>query len=1095
MRKNFVSIIVAAGLLGGAAQVVLETDVLAQSSTTGALRGSIKDKASGEALVGATVVATSAALQGEQVVITDESGLYFIDNLPAGTYTLTVFYNDAKFSRGNVLIALGKQAVVNVPIDTSTASSETIVIQGNAPIVDQGSTKTGTTINKDYTNNIPVGRTFGAVLGAAAGSQDDLYGASFQGSTSVESTYIIEGLNTTDTAFGGISTNLPNEFIQETELITGGYNAEFGRSTGAVINVVTKSGSNEFHGTVFGYYTPGALVAESNPIIREGQSVSTQTDLDFQYDVGAEVGGPILKDKLWFHVGVNPSQRKFTANRTVSSFVDTDMDGSPDIDPETGFTITNPAGSTELPLDFTTYFYTAKINGAISQNHQFQVSGWGNPRSATDLFAPSSAPSRQREDFTDGAYDASAKWTSKLFDGKTQIDAVAGFHRGYSREAPIESLGGDTPVMVYNYDRPLADFGQFETVPTQCTPQDYDGDGVADFDPCTVTAYATGGLGFYERRTNDRLAGILSVTQRVKLAGYHTFKAGFETEQTTYDSSRGFSGDVQYLQFASGTWRRRTYLEFGGAAPTVPCGGDANQDGMLDAMCSEVDRLAANTTNLNLGAYLQDSWQILPNLTLNAGIRWEQQTGYTAEFLQGTVASSGEIIPEVAFKLKNQLAPRIGIIYDPTQEGRSKIYGHWGRFYETMPMDINVRAFGGEILHSETARTRTVGGAGPQCVAAENTFDPAVVGQCFADGADFTDGGFLGGSTEYVTPGMNGQYLDETIFGAEYEFMPNFKMGIGYVHRGLGEVIEDMSADSANYYLIGNPGRDYSDLAAELHQTALGFGLEACNDNDPANDPITCGQAFENEARSFNVGRIKFFDKPYRNYDAVQVTANQRFSKNALMIASYTYSREKGNFPGLYSTETGQLDPNLTSMYDLQDLMANRYGPMGLDRPHNFKLDGFYQFDLKTAGIVVLGASFRAQSGLPVNTLGNHILYGNRESYLLPRGEVSRIGSTYQADVKASYGYAFGKGLRVDVFVDVFNLFNQQNTVSVDETYTLDAANPIVGGDQEDLLHAKTIAFDTRTQTGTTPTKYKNFANETTHQAPRQVRFGLRLTF
>jgi hypothetical protein len=1084
---------VSAGLLAGASIITLENDAVAQS-TSGSVRGIVKEKKTGEPLIAATVVATSSALQGEQVVITDEAGTYFLDNLPPGTYTLTVFYNDAKFSRGNVLIQLGKQAVVNIPIDTSEATGETIVIQGTAPIVDQGSTETGTTITKDYTNNIPVGRTFGAVLGAAAGSQDDLYGASFSGSTSVESAYYVEGINTTDTAFGGISTNLPNEFIQETELITGGYNAEFGRSTGAIINVVTKQGSDEFHGSVFGYFTPGQLVAKSNPIIREGSAISTQTNLDYQYDAGAEVGGPIIPKKLWFHVGFNPSQTKRTTDRTISSFADTDMDGVPDINPETGFTIANPQSVSELPLDFTTYFYTAKINGAITQDHQFQVSAWGNPRSSTDLFAPSSAPSRQRENISDGAYDASVKWTSKFLDGKTQIDAVAGFHRGYNRESPIESLGGNQPLVFFNYGRSLADFGAFETVPAACNDLDYDGDGSPDFTPCPLppATYGVGGLGFYERRTNDRLSGIISVTQRLKTGalGYHTFKGGFEYEQTTYDSSRGFSGDVQYRQSGNGTWRRRTYLALDDAG-AVPCLGDLDLDGVPDSNCSEVSRLSADTKNRNLGAYLQDSWQIQPNLTLNAGIRWEQQTGYTAEFLQGTVAASGEIIPEVAFELKNQFAPRLGVIYDPTKEGRSKLFGHYGRFYETMPMDINVRAFGGEILHTQTANAA-------QCPAAAGnltTFDPAVIGMCFADGATFTEGGFLGGSTEYVAPGTKGQYLDEFILGSEYEFMPNFKMGLTWSHRTLGDVIEDMSADSAKYYLIGNPGSDYTDLSEELHQTALDQGLELCNDADPDNDPMTCGLAFENEARSFNVGRIKFFDKPYRNYDSVQITANQRFSKNALIIASYTFSREFGNFPGLYSTETGQLDPNLTSMYDLQDLMANRYGPMGLDRPHNFKFDGFYQIDLKKMGVVVLGTSFRAQSGLPVNTLGQHFLYGPRESYLLPRGQVARIPSNWSADIKAQYGYNIGSRMRLDFFVDVFNIFNNQETVSVDEQYTTDAMNPIVGGDANDLLHGKALNPDDGTQTGTTGTKFKNFNNETVHQAPRSVRFGLRLTF
>ncbi len=101
--------------------------------------------------------------------------------------------------------------------------------------------------------------------------------------------------------------------------------------------------------------------------------------------------------------------------------------------------------------------------------------------------------------------------------------------------------------------------------------------------------------------------------------------------------------------------------------------------------------------------------------------------------------------------------------------------------------------------------------------------------------------------------------------------------------------------------------------------------------------------------RADNMDFIGTFDKPVRDYDALQLTATQRPTKKSLLIASYTYSVQKANYAGLLSTETNQLDPNLTSLYDLPDLMANRYGNSPFDRPHNFKLDGFYQFDLKKA--------------------------------------------------------------------------------------------------------------------------------------------------
>src|SRR4051794_4225222 len=175
MRKQLFQAFMALGVLGGASTILHSTEAFAQSSATvGSLRGVLKDKSTGEPAIGATVVATSPALVGEQVVITDETGQYFINSLPPGLYTLTIYYNNQPFSRPNVLVQLGKEAVVNVTVDSAVAAGkagpgEVIQLSGSVPIIDQGSTKTGFTVTDDYTRNIPTGRTFAGVLGSAAG--------------------------------------------------------------------------------------------------------------------------------------------------------------------------------------------------------------------------------------------------------------------------------------------------------------------------------------------------------------------------------------------------------------------------------------------------------------------------------------------------------------------------------------------------------------------------------------------------------------------------------------------------------------------------------------------------------------------------------------------------------------------------------------------------------------------------------------------------------------------------------------------------------------------------------------------------------------
>ncbi|HUQ02507.1 MAG TPA: carboxypeptidase regulatory-like domain-containing protein [Kofleriaceae bacterium] len=150
------------------------------TATTGVIRGRVTDS-SGMGLPGATVVASSPSLQGEQVVITDETGSYAISALPPGTYKVTYYYDDATFQRGGVLVQVNKASPVFQKIDTSRETGEIITIEGRAPMIDQGSTSVTTSEpGWDHLNNRPVaGRTFSTALGAAAGSSGDGNGAAY----------------------------------------------------------------------------------------------------------------------------------------------------------------------------------------------------------------------------------------------------------------------------------------------------------------------------------------------------------------------------------------------------------------------------------------------------------------------------------------------------------------------------------------------------------------------------------------------------------------------------------------------------------------------------------------------------------------------------------------------------------------------------------------------------------------------------------------------------------------------------------------------------------------------------------------------------
>jgi outer membrane receptor protein involved in Fe transport len=1114
-----------------------ERDASAQAaSTVGSVRGQIKDKATGEAAVGATIVATSPALQGEQVVLADESGLYFLTSLPPGSYTLTVYYNDGTFTRGNVTVAVGKEAVVNISVDSAASTGkpkgETIEIQGSAPVIDQGSTKTGVSITADFTNNVPVGRTFGQVLSSASGSQNDFYGTSLSGATSVENTYVVEGINTTDTGTGRLSSNLPNEFVQETEIITGGYNAEYGRATGGVVNVVTKQGSNQFHGSVFAYYKPGQLSADAKIVEKEGGAIAYAANLDYSYDVGAEIGGPIIKDKLWFHVGFNPQRTRNINTRTVQSQFDRNMDGIADFNPNTGITLHEPVSTLDVPDAASTYYFTGKINGEINQNNQFQLSVFGNPRTGNRTVNTADVFVYAPDDFlinrSDGAYDVAAKYTSKFNNGQTQVDALAGFHRGYSTLTAPNATTSEAFVY-YNYTRSLFDFADIEGADRIARCNDNDpNDPYPMIQNCPVSLYAEQGLGGLEERTNDRLSAILSATQRVKAFGYHVLKAGIDIERSTYNSKIDITGGATYrrncnLDPATGapmdncddmsglpaTWRVFRYahivrnltpaeiadpdsVTLQPGEQIVNCAGGT-------AICGPDPGRGADTHNRSIGAYLQDSWQLRPNLTLNAGVRFEQQTLFNSSQMVGRTLPTGEVVPDTAFTLNNW-APRLGAIYDPTSEGKSKLFVHWGRFYENIPGDINVRSFGGEIddIHNLNTQRLQPGDAGfdPNCFVNHMPgVNPAsMLAQCNDAGTSALLGG---GGALFVAPNMKGQYTQELVVGAEYELLPDMKVALTYTHRAIPIVIEDVSADGANNYLIANPGENYDKEVADLLARAARAEMDAMA-AEQAGDEVTAlikqNLADSLTSSASNLNFVKKFDKPSRTYNAVTLRVEQRPSRHSLLVGSYTYSQTKGNYPGLFSTETNQLDPNITSLYDLPDLMANRYGPMGLDRPHNIKLDGFYQIDLKETGLVTLGGSVRAQSGLAHNALAAHPVYGDGESYLLPRGSIDRSPVTSNVDLHVSYGRRLDKNMVLEAFVRGFNVFDQQEELNVDENYTLDNALPIVGGDEEDLKHAKSLP-DGVTMANQTLLKNKNFNHTNLLTVPRSFQFGVRLTF
>jgi len=294
----------------------------AQNSTTGAIQGVVKEKGNEETAVGVTVIATSPSQPGDQTTETDASGFYKLTDLPPGRYLVVFYYMDIVEKHRDVVVSINKTTPLYPKIDTSQGGV-TYEFDGFAPLIDPTKTTHGLTMDREFLEKAVVpGRTFDDALGAVPGTAGDALGVSISGSTSIESQYNVEGINTTGLTYGTVGSPLITDFIEEIEVLSGGYNAEYGRATGGVINVVTKSGSNEFHGSVFSYFTPGLLVARREVSPTESSSIDAEANLAYNFDMGFDLGGPLIKDKVFFYVGLAPRLAQTNIDRITKRQTD-----------------------------------------------------------------------------------------------------------------------------------------------------------------------------------------------------------------------------------------------------------------------------------------------------------------------------------------------------------------------------------------------------------------------------------------------------------------------------------------------------------------------------------------------------------------------------------------------------------------------------------------------------------------------------------------------------------------------------------------------------------------------------------------------------
>ncbi|GEN07131.1 Carboxypeptidase regulatory-like domain-containing protein [Myxococcus fulvus] len=1060
------------GLARGVCLAVLLCGAGAFAQGVSVITGTITSAEDKKALTDAVVTATSPKLQGERVVVSDASGLYRIPQLPPGTYTLRVEREGFEpFVRPDIVLRLDRTIRVNIQLLPS-AFGEEISISA-APTLDVGSSTQGMSVDADFLRNVAVirpgskgsaSRSFESLAELAPGAVEDRYGVSVSGSSSPESQYVVDGLSVNDPGVGTLGTPLSVEFVQEVNVITGGYMPEYGRSTGGVLNVVTKSGSNEFHGSVFANMAPGSLQRNGTIVQQEGSVISAQGQPWNQGDFGFDLGGPIIKDKLWFYAGLAPSFNRIRVDRQLSALeICGEGDTRPGCskagdrvrDPETGFGLATPIeGSRTLRFaDERSLQYMTKLTYLFNPDHNLSVSVFGTPRSSggsgkyafSDDGDPEVCVGLSCTAFVQGSYDSIAtrrsngvmdivaKQSSSFFDKKFLVDATLGWHHQSDSTLPSDGSGLLSPTGLAAEPniawRRTSNPGPrsitfFETLrdPSVCgsTPEEQQL-------RCPIRAYSTGGPGTISEQELDRFQGKVMGTFLFQALGHHIIKAGFDAERMSFYNNRARTGGAPWQECANGR-----------------CFFTLNQYGYLEGPDQPVFLASkeGTSTSMTVGGFVQDSWSILDKVTLNAGLRYDVQT------IRG-------LDDKVGLHLPNQWSPRVGLIYDFTQQGRSKLFVNFARFFENVPLDLADLSFPQQQLLSATYGAEN---------CSPNDRESRLTG-CMAPGNRQAIGSregpnqrwdAQGGDRVPVDPNIRAQSADEIMVGGEYEVLLG-RFGLTYTRRVLNDVIEDMSRDDGNTFFLGNPGK--------------GFSTD--------------------------------FPEAKRHYDAVNLYYQKAFTDGWLAQASYTWSKLRGNYSGLFRADTGQLSPNLTRDFDLVSLTTNRDGPLPGDRTHSFKAFGAREFNLTRTTSLNVGGGYRSRSGTPLNYLGAHPRRSGSETFILPRGSAGRLPWVHNVDTRVSVNQKLGKDYVLSMSLDVFNVFNFQQHTAVDQTLTTTRVYAIEQGGKPADLSACLVANNPDCKVISTATNLPigpvdinpNFKRPTAYQAPRSVRLGAKLTF
>lgn len=984
--------------LGFTSLVIIAGAAPAMAQESGTLSVTVKD-GSGKPVDSATiVVASPTQIGGTRTVISDANGRARFPLLYPGIFEVKITAKG--FLPGhlkNVAVGVGQNTPVEVKL--AKVSEATVEVVASAAVIDSQSVTSATRLQLETVEALPTARTYtdylklapGVIASPDAGGNPVVAGSLGRDNTGLggarNNTYILDGVDTTNPQTGTALSRFNSEIIQEQEIKIGGITADVAtRGGGLVSNVITKSGSNEWHGSLNYYFQNDGLVAG----VKEG--VKTKPSKFNTFDSAFTIGGPILKDNWWFFASLQKINQK-----TDGAFRDT-------------ATPTHVAKNAEQD-DVLAFFKTTL---QFSVNHKFEVSISDNRSKDTSLGADTSIPG------WDFNRDRNQRILNGRYDGSFGDWIVTGKYFNFSSDSKPKPNTNLSNLQIIYPD------SSFNGLPAS--------DGVDNY------LKQGGGLGWYTENVSKRDGFSVDVTKfTAQLFGEHQFKFGITSQQETRSARLLNSGDgADYENLARGTSNNLTwadvYTEFSGAswadteyvphaldlARTSNAALNTYLNGIGDYDNIPFQTLYPGSTNQilqyriaglrwgndakvkrkSLDYYLQDTWTLPGNVwTVYAGVRFNKDSYY---------ADDGAKLHDTELNV----APRLGATYNHKGENKFKMFATYGRYFE--PIKLDMVTFAGSFANARVEQMYIPYLSAPGTYNANNWVTLRQRG-----GRETVDAA--------MAPTLQSPYTDEVRLGFEKDLGGGMFFEGTYSHRKDSRIVEDFdlwtytdpdavlpSSTTLNRIIsvMGGTASYWNNVFRGLAYPLSHFGYTEI----PANVNYVLGNMI-GAKREFDV-----FNFTWRLQDT---------GHGWTAMANYTHTNATGNSLSSgdadFQGDVPRLDPRLPYMNGrLNGSVDNTFKTY---LAHTFKNGWAKGLNIGATYTYIQGINYTRGLGLYGRVLQGPFIDGFD-------GEPgTRKGPDFkQLDLRVKYEFVFAGRYKAEAFVDIFNFQNRQSPSALEES-------------------------------------------------------------